>query len=160
MNHLRKEWREFVAAKLDLHTSVLVTVLRGLAMQPYPPEVASLDFELFPDGFTEGFPARAFFVDSENTEVFVEENGRFRYPSTVDPELLDIAHIYSADEEEAFLDREGAMEIEDELWELATTVFFDWFERCWIDAGGSDFPLRATIMPHDDPGSGRTLPSR
>ena len=32
-----------------------------------------MDFEVFPDGFTDGFPVRAFFMDDANNEFFLIE---------------------------------------------------------------------------------------
>ena len=159
VSDLREEWLDFVGQRLAPHALPLVAVLRRLIEQPYPPEVASLDFELFPDGFTEGFPARAFFMDERNSEVFVERDGGLHYPGSVDPELIEIDSIWTLEEEEDFLERDGGEEISDDLWECATLVFLEWFEACWIRAGGVDFPLRAALMPHDDPDAMRLLPT-
>lgn len=157
---LRAEWRRFVAGKLDPHTPAMTAVLRALVSQSYPPEVEELAFELFSDGFTDGFPARVFFMDASNSEVFVEEDGMLVYPGTVDPELLDIEQVYDSADEEAFLDRDGADAIEDELWDIAAEAFVDWFTRCWEAAGGDAFPLRASIMSHDDLASTTVLAAR
>jgi hypothetical protein len=71
----------------------LVAVLRQLVEHEYPKEVVSIDFEVFTYGFTEGFPVRAFFMDSTNSEYFVAIDGSYRYPSPVDPDLLHIKRV-------------------------------------------------------------------
>ncbi len=157
MSDLRAEWKHFLAEKLNSRTPALVDVLGQLVRQPYPVEVTSLDFELFEDGFTDGFPARAFFMDADNCEFFVERDGKFGYPGIVDPELLDIECIFSVEEEEAFLDTPGADEFQDERWSLSAAIFIDWFEDCWRAAGGERFSRRATIMCHDEIATQRIL---
>lgn len=160
MTDLRAEWKSFVADRLEPLTPKVCEALQALISQPYPPEVSSLDFELFPDGFTDGFPARVFFMDANNCEFFVSVEGHPRYPSDVDPGLVEIDHVYSVEEEEAFLARPGCDAIEDELWDLSTETFMNWFARCWLEVGGQGFRLNASIMVHDDLASMRTLVHR
>jgi hypothetical protein len=147
---LRTEWQQFVAKKLGKHTAALTAVLRTMVAQSYPDEVVSIDFEIFPDGFTNRFPARAFFMDEHSSEYFLFDGGKAKYPGFVDPSIIKVDRIYSLDDEDQFLARDGADELDDELWDLSVASFMRWFETCWIDAGGRKFERRAIIMPHDD----------
>jgi hypothetical protein len=157
MSDVGSEWADFVRSRLNACTVDLVSVLRRLIGQTYPPQVVSIDFELFPDGFTGGAPVRAFFMDATNGEFFIEEDGRSRYPSDVDPNVLAIDEIYSVEEEDAFSARPDAGPIADDLPAISATAFIDWFAECWRAAGGASFHLRSVIMVHDDPGSERML---
>lgn len=140
------EFQQRVVAALELHSPELVAVLRQLVAHDYPPDVASVDFEVFPDGFTSGFPVRAFFMDDSNSEFFVIEDGEARCPSSVDPGLLDISRVYE-DSLEAEL--EGAVPDADSFT-LAAEAVIPWFARCWAAAGGREFTRRAGISLHDD----------
>ena len=119
--------------------------LAALISHEYPPEVYALAFEVFPDSFTSGFPARAFFMDRTNTEFFLYSNGKVEYPSPIDPQLLELAQIYPAELEERF---EGDAPDHDP-WELATDELIYWFSARWNSAGGSSFRRVATISAHD-----------
>jgi hypothetical protein len=140
------EFQHRVAMALELHTGALVPVLRQLVNHEYPPEVVAVVFEVFPDGFTSGFPVRAYFMDESNSEFFLFERGEARYPCPVDPGLLDIARVYDDSVEEEFL---SANEDADS-YTLAGKALIPWFAACWVAAGGSDFGRRATISLHDD----------
>lgn len=129
-------------AKLDTE---IASALSSLIAHEYPDEVFALSFEVFSDGFTSGFPVRAFFMDRTNTEYFVMEDGKANYPSPVDPELIETECVYPE-------------ELEDELevsspdldaWEIATDELIQWFGKHWQRSGGSAFPLIATIASHD-----------
>ena len=132
-------------AKLDCQ---IAGVLASLIAHPYPPEVFALSFEVFSDGFTSGFPVRAFFMDRSNKEHFVWENGQAQYPSPVDPGLLETDHIY-ADELEEELD---GVAPEFDHWAIASEELIHWFASHRRRAGGSTFPLVATIAVHDSSG--------
>jgi len=134
---------------LEPHSAALVAILRKLVAHDYPPEVASIDFEVFPDGFTSGFPVRAFFVDAENSEVFLYESGQAQYPCPVDPGLLEMDHVYEAALEQAL----AACSPDSDYFTLAGMALIPWFIRCWAEAGGPHFARRATIGLHDDPRS-------
>ena len=123
----------------------LVAVLASLIWHKYPKEVAVLDFEVFSDGFTSGFPARAFFMDKSNSEFFLRVNGKAQYPSPVDPGLLSVPEVYPQALEDVLV----AESPESDPWHLATSEFIDWFRQCWVKAGGKDFRLMATIAHHD-----------
>ena len=146
------------AALAELSTS-MVTALQALVDYRYPEQVAALDFEIFSDSFTSGFPARAFFLDRRNCEYFLMVNGQATYPSPVDPGLLDIDCVYPVElEDQLELESPGS-----DPWHIATEEFFQWFLGCWHMAGGRDFPLPATIAPHDSSSeldliTGRTQP--
>ena len=138
-------FQQHVRLSLSQLDGLLIPVLRTLVDYRYPDEVAALDFEIFSDEFTSGFPARAFFLDKQNCEYFVRVDGKATYPSPVDPALIAVDCIYP-------------VEIEDQLqaespgsdpWHLATMEFLDWFLSCWQKAGGQGFPLVATIAHHD-----------
>lgn len=129
-------------AELD---SKIEAALRSLVSYEYPPEVFAISFEVFSDGFTSGFPVRAFFMDQSNTEYFLWEGAKAKYPSPVDPGLLEIDHVY-AEELEAELEEQSP---ESDSWSIATSELIQWFARHWQQVGGSTFPLVATIAPHD-----------
>ena len=67
-----------------------------------PPEVVAISFEVFPDSWSEGFPARAFFLNEANTEYFIFVQGEARYPSAVDPGLLTVPYVITPEIEESF----------------------------------------------------------
>ena len=123
----------------------LTAVLRSLISYRYPPEVFALSFEVFSDSFTSQFPARAFFMDRSNCEYFVYEDGKATYPSPVEPELLAVERIYPEEVEERALLANPDLDARD----IATAEFVAWFAACWERAGGSTFPLVATIAQHD-----------
>ena len=129
-------------AKLD---SQIEGVLRSLVSYEYPPEVFSLSFEIFSDGFTSGFPVRAFFMDRSNTEHFLWEGEQAKYPSPVDPGLLEIDHVYAEELEEELEEHSP----ESDSWGIATKELIQWFARHWQRVGGANFPLVATIATHD-----------
>ena len=62
--------------KLDSHVE---GVLCSAIKHQYPSEVFALSFEVFSDGFTSGFPVRAFFMDRSNTEHFLWDSGQAKY---------------------------------------------------------------------------------
>ena len=119
--------------------------LAALISHEYPPEVYAIAFEVFPDSFTSGFPARAFFMDRTNTEFFLYSNGKAEYPSPIDPQLLELVQIYPTELEERFEDDAS----DHDPWELATDEFICWFSARWSSAGGNSFRRVATISAHD-----------
>ena len=129
-------------AKLD---SQIEGILRSLVSHEYPPEVFALSFEVFSDGFTSGFPVRAFFMDRSNTEHFLREGEQAKYPSPVDPGLLEIDHVYAKELEEELEEHS----FESDSWGIATEELIQWFARHWQRVGGANFPLVATIATHD-----------
>ena len=128
--------------KLDSHVE---GVLCSLIKHQYPSEVFALSFEVFSDGFTSGFPVRAFFMDRSNTEHFIWESGQAKYPSPVDPGLLEIDHVYAQELEEELEERSP----ESDPWAIASEELIQWFAKHWQRFGGASFPLVATISPHD-----------
>jgi hypothetical protein len=122
----------------------LITTLHKLIIYLYPPEVFALCFEVFSDGFTSGFPARAFFMDRSNCEYFIYVNGKANYPSPIDPGLLDIPAVYPYELEAAFAAQDETVD----LWDIACTEFILWFAACWDKAKGQTFPRVATIAVH------------
>lgn len=141
-----RQFKATVRSHLDAHASDLVAVLGKLIQHPFVPEVRCVDFEVFCDGFTSGFPVRAFFLDEDNTEYFVDVGGEPTYPCSVPPELLEIDGIYPQEVEE----RVYAVDPDLDYMTLAGQVAVAWFAECWKQAGGLQFPLRATIGLHDD----------
>ncbi len=136
-----------VTERLQFLRSSLVPVLRQLVEHQYPDEVVSLDFEVFTDGFTQGFPVRAFFIDSENNEYFLSFDGSPEYPSPVDPQLLHIDRVYGDDLEPRFLEEDEDLD----TFTLAGEALVPWFAECWRHAGGRAFGRAATVRLHDDP---------
>lgn len=134
-----------VRACLAPHRDHLSEVLGRLIQHRYPPEVAAIDFEVFSDGFTTGFPVRAFFLDRYNNEFFQFIGGKAVYPCPVDPGLLELDYVYPEELE----DELTSASPEGDPWHLATEEFLVWFRSCWLSAGGNGFCLRATIAHHD-----------
>lgn len=140
------EFSAFVLSKLEPFTSPLVKVLAQLLRDELPQEVASIHFEVFSDGFTSGFPVRAFFLDQYNTEFFRLQNAEAHYPTSIDPGLLVIPHVYTREDERRFENVDDR-----DLFTLAGEALIPWFRRCWLLAGGAGFARSATIGLHDDP---------
>ena len=138
-------FRERVREHLATLEQQFLPVLASLVSHKYPKDVAVLDFEVFSDSFTSGFPARAFFMDNSNSEFFLYVNGEAQYPCPVDPELLNVDQIYP-ESLESDLTTESP---ESDPWGLATAEFIAWFHSCWSKSGGKAFSLAATIAPHD-----------
>lgn len=138
------------SAKVQEHlhglTSSIKPVLKELIKYNYPKEVVSLEFEIFADGFTRGFPVRAFFMDAGNSEHFVYVNGEAQYPSPVDPELLEIEHVYPYELEEKYINEDEDFD----LWSIASDELIQWFSQCWKEVGGESFQLKVNIAPHDN----------
>ena len=141
-----QEFQLQVREALEPHSAELTAVLRQLVAHTYPPEVASIDFEVFPDEFTSCFPVRAFFLDSAYTEVFLYEAGKAKYPSPVDPGLLSLEQVYSPALEESMA---AACPGIDYLT-LAGLTLISWFGERWKEAGGLQFSRQARIALHDD----------
>lgn len=143
---IEQEFREKVQEYLDNLSRDIKPVLRELIEYDYPKEVVSLEFEVFVDGFTQGFPVRTFFMDANNSEHFVYANGEAQYPSPVDPELLEIEHVYTYELEEQYTSQDDELE----PLSVATDELIIWFSRCWREVGGESFKLKANIAPHDN----------
>ena len=75
MSSIKEQFQEEVRKYLDRLTDQLTSVLKQLVEYSYVPEVKSLDFEVFCDGFTQEFPVRAFFMDEDNGEHFISIDG-------------------------------------------------------------------------------------
>ena len=95
-------------------------------------------------------------MDAENSEFFLHVDGKASYPSPVDPDLLKIDHIYAAEEEEAFEDETGELD----MWVVASDETIKWLSSCWMTAGGDRLPIRATIGVHDENDMMIELPTR
>jgi hypothetical protein len=139
------EFRRAVRSHLTALTSSLQPVLEALVQYDYPREVVRLDFEVFSDCFTSQFPVRAFFVDRDNTEFFLFESGVARFPSPVDPGLLQIHGVYPEALENELIARDPS----EDPWSIATAELIGWFWESWKSAGGEHFPLVAAISHHD-----------
>ena len=140
-----QEFQQLVRAGLAALDADLTRALASLVRHEYPTEVLALDFEVFSDGFTRGFPVRAFFLDHQNSEFFIYVDGQATYPSPVDPGLLEIDCVYPEEIEEALTSASP----ESDPWHIATAELFDWFLACWRKAGGNSFRLLATLAHHD-----------
>ncbi len=145
-SQVEQEFKQRVVDGLRPYSSALVDVLRKLVRHEYPPEVVSLDFEVFPQSFTSAFPVRVFFMDEDNSEFFVWRGETAEYPSPVDPGLLERPGVL---EEEAAQELLAADPDADDLT-LAGEALIPWFSGCWIDAGGGAFSRSATIRVHDE----------
>ena len=107
--------------------------------------MVSLEFEVFVDGFTQGFPVRAFFINIDNSEYFVDVDGKVQYPSLVDPSLLEIEHVYPYELEKEYRNKDEDID----LYTIATEELIKWFAECWNELGTESFRLRANIASHD-----------
>jgi hypothetical protein len=144
--NIEQEFREKVQEHLDKLILDIKPVLKELIEYNYPKEVVSLKFEIFANGFTQGFPVRAFFMDSNDSEHFVYVNGEAQYPSPVDPELLDIEYVYPYELEEKYINQDEDFN----PWSIAIDELIQWFSECWKEMGGESFKLKANIAPHDN----------
>lgn len=142
---IEKEFRSAVRGHLERLNAQLIPVLKQLISHEYPDEVFAICFEIFPDSFSSGFPIRAFFMDEDNSEYFIEIAGEAEYPCPVDPGLLEIDEVYP-EELEATLEA-SAEELDP--WAIASHEAALWFLERWRQAGGNAFPLEATIAEHD-----------
>ncbi|HEX3052175.1 MAG TPA: hypothetical protein VHP83_16065 [Aggregatilineaceae bacterium] len=137
--NIQAQFRAEVRSQLEPLTASLIPVLQQLILHPYPPEMVSLEFEVFCERFTTGFPVRAFFMDAERNECCIG-----RLPA--DPDLLTIEQVYSPSVEEKYTELDETLD----LWTAASEVLIGWFSDCWMAAGGARFPLQAHIGLHDE----------
>lgn len=142
---LEQRLSDFVRSELDSLSGQLEAVLNRLVEEELPCEVAHVHFEVFPDGFTSGFPVRAFFLDQNNNEHFVMVDDKARYPTAIDPGLLEIPFVYTRDQELEF-----SADQDLDVFTVAGNALIEWFKPRWRNAGGSSFQRRATIGLHDD----------
>lgn len=135
--NIEDTYRKGVKEHLVKLTDNLTPVLKKLIEYDFPKEVVSLDFEVFCDGFTQYFPVRAFFIDSDNSEFFLFENDNAIYPSPVDPELLNIKHVFSKEFEEKFTEKDEDLDV----YTLAGYELIEWFSSCWLKKEQKDTHL-------------------
>lgn len=138
-------FRQAVRTGLAQLDAPIEAALTSLVRHPFPQEVYALAFEVFGNGFTSGFPVRAFFMDRTNTEYFVWEGGQAEYPSPIDPGLLDIDHVYPYEVEEAL----EAVSPDSDPWAIASEELIPWFASHWLRVGAAGFSKVATIAMHD-----------
>lgn len=131
-----QEFTEKVVGYLAKLTDELQPILKQLIEHDYPQEVVTLAFEVFVDSFSSQFPVRVFFIDID---------GKVAYPSPVNPNLLDIDHVYPDEFEEEYIEKDEDLD----PWHIATNALIEWFSQCWIAEGGQNFKLKANIAPHD-----------
>jgi hypothetical protein len=103
---LAEEFRLTLREGLRSLEDSLIAVLRQLVEYDYPPEVVAVDFEVFSHTWSQGFPARAFFMNESNSEHFVYVDGKAEYPSPVDPALLDVPQIITPEYDESVFERD------------------------------------------------------
>ncbi|MBU5617193.1 hypothetical protein KPY62_08845 [Psychrobacter sp. TAE2020] len=77
---IEQRFRKEVQNHLSNLSSDIKPVLKQLMEYNYPKEVVSLEFEVFADGFTQGFPVMTFFMDESNSEHFIDVDGQAQYP--------------------------------------------------------------------------------
>jgi hypothetical protein len=85
-------------------------------------------------------------LDAEYTEVFLYEGGKAKYPSPVDPGLLDLEQVYSPELEQAMAANCPGCD----YLTLAGMTLISWFGERWTEAGGLQFSRQAHIALHDD----------
>ncbi|WP_198327587.1 hypothetical protein [Psychrobacter sp. NG27] len=120
--------------------------MKALIEYSYPKGVVSLEFEIFADGFTQEFPVKIFFMDSNNSEHFVYVNDEAQYPSPVKPELLEIEYVYPYELEEKYINKDEDFD----PWSIAIDELIQWFSECWKEVGGESLQLNANIASHDN----------
>ena len=83
-------------------------------------------------------------MDDESSEV----DEYFEQPELcpVASNIIDIDHVYTKE----FQDRFREFEEEWDYLEAAAEELISWFSCRWVNAGGKNFTLKATIAPHDD----------
>ncbi|MEZ6038688.1 MAG: hypothetical protein R3F29_14495 [Planctomycetota bacterium] len=138
------EFQLQVLQALDRQTSCMVTVLRQVIGHDYPDQVAAVAFEVFSDGFQEGFPVRMYLMDKDDLYVEQDRSGGRRW-MPVNPGLLQIDRVYGPELPESL----HAVLPDADDWGLATDSLIRWFGKCWIAAGGLAFRRRAWIQHHD-----------
>ena len=109
MSSIKEQFQEEVRKYLDRLTDQLTSVLKQLVEYSYVPEVKSLDFEVFCDGFTQEFPVRAFFMDEDNGEHFISIDGQAQYPCPINPGLLEIERVYPPELEEMYFQQDEGL---------------------------------------------------
>ena len=145
MDSCAEEFRSKLREGLRPLQDPLTTALQQLVEYEYPLEVVAIAFEVFPDTWSQGFPARAFFLDESNNEHFIFINGEVQYPSPIDPGMLDVAGIVTAEYENNLRVRDPNLD----TFSIGAEEFIAWFAVCWQKAVGTEFQLRATIADHD-----------
>ncbi|WP_455233130.1 hypothetical protein [Geopseudomonas aromaticivorans] len=128
------DFRAKVREKLGSLEMQLISALRRQIEAEYPTEAHALSFVVFSDGFTAGFPARAYVLNRANSQVCVSSADLLQADETY-PEQLE------RDAEAADPDMD--------VWGAAAEVFIEWFAECWGRAGGAGFALPATLAEHD-----------
>ncbi len=144
---VQDDFRIGVRARLNELSDRMILTLTQLVTYSYPPEVVTLEFEIFSDAFTEAFPMRVFFMGVDNCEFFIMNNGKAEYPSPIDPRLIKIAGVYSTEFEDQYTNLDPNLD----PFEVSTHELIDWFRNCWKRADRSRFSRRAIITVHDDP---------
>jgi len=139
------EFQRGVLQALDMHTAGMVAVLRRVIGHAYPDQVAGVSFEVFSDGFQEGFPVHMYLMDKEDDWLLEPEGSRATGSMPVYPGLLKIDRVYGPELPGVLHSK--LPEADD--WDLATDSLIRWFGKCWVDAGGSAFSRRAWIQHHD-----------
>jgi len=142
---IKQEFKEKVSEYLEKLSNDLYPILKELIEYNYPDEVTTLAFEIFVDGFSSGFPVRAFFMDKDKSEHFIYIDGKAEYPSPVDPGLLEIDYVYPYELEEEYTNKDESLD----PWHIATNELIEWFSKCWLASGGQTFNIKANIAPHD-----------
>lgn len=62
-------------------------------------------------------------MDSNNSEHFVYVNGEAQYPSSVEPELLEIEYVYPYEFEEKYINEDEDFD----PWSIAIDELIQWF---------------------------------
>lgn len=145
MSTIENEFRTKLRDGLRTIEVALIEALKQIIEHKYPPEVFAVCFEVFPDSWSNSFPVRAFFLDASNNEHFVYVDGEATYPSPIDPGLVEVSEILPYEFEVSSRERDPDFD----YFAAGADEFIAWFAPCWIKAGGSSFPLHATVADHD-----------
>lgn len=135
--------RPEIAKHLASYTAQLVPALRILIEHEYPEDFWQLDFEVH-EYYFDDFPVCVYFYREEFDQVADDEEG---YPEGQTLHIIETGRIIP----QSLLDQYPEDEAAGECWhsEAIDAEIVAWFHKCWIDAGGTSFPHRARLAPHD-----------
>ncbi len=123
----------------------LTTALRRLVRHDYPPAFWQLDFEIHDLWLDRGWPVVTYLYRKDFDQVIETDRAASGFPLRWINPLIKVTRLCP----DSFLRRFGITD--DDYWyvPVAELVLIKWFHRCWIAAGGRQFPYRAIIAPHD-----------
>ncbi len=130
------DYHTCVRRHLDAQSPLLVEQLRALVRQRFHPRVSRLRLEVLPGGLMGQLPLTVLMLDEANCPALHDDAA---FPRRL---LEEVEHLIPLAEAEQIrqYDEAGVETIEVELQTLIEGV-----AACWIEAGGREFPLAASI---------------